>query len=136
MHPALELQARTKRFAIRIMNLCSALATIKGTYPLANQLLRSGTSVAANYRAACRSRSDAEFISKIGVVLEEADETEFWLELLRDGNVVFPGKKLSGLIDEAEQLVKIFSASKRTAQARTKNQKSKIEDQKSRKSEN
>jgi len=134
MHPAIELQGCTKQFAIRIMNLCRTLASINGAHPLANQLLRSGTSVAANYRAACRSRSDAEFIAKIGVVLEEADETEFWLELLRDGKVI-PDTKLSALIDEAEQLVRIFAASNRTAQSHSKNQKSKIENQKSSKSE-
>ncbi len=135
MHPALELQARTKQFAIRIMNLCRMLATIKGTHPLANQVLRSGTSVAANYRAACRARSDADFVSKIGIVLEEADETEFWLELLRDGGVI-SDKKISPLIDEAQQLVRIFAASKKTAQTRTKNQKSKLENQKSKSVEN
>ena len=129
MHPALELQDRTKQFAIRIMNLCRTLSSVRGTYPLGNQVLRSGTAVAANYRAACRSRSDAEFVSKIGIVLEEADETEFWLELLRDGGII-SSKKLLPLIDEAQQLVKIFAASKRTAQVRMKNQKSKIEDQK------
>ncbi len=129
MHPALELQDRTKQFAIRIMNLCRTLSSIKGTYPLGNQVLRSGTAVAANYRAACRARSDAEFVSKLSIVLEEADETEFWLELLRDGEVV-PPKKISPLIDEAQQLVKIFVASKRTVQARMKNQESKIENQK------
>ena len=130
MHPAIELQNRTKAFAIRIMHLCESLADVRRTYPLSNQLLRSGTAVAANYRAACRARSDAEFVSKIGIVLEEADETEFWLELLRDGGVL-TDIKLAPIIDEAEQLVRIFSASKRTAAARAeKNQKSKIKNQK------
>jgi four helix bundle protein len=128
VHPALDLQARTKQFAIRIMNLCRTLSTVKGTYPIGNQVLRSGTAVAANYRAACRSRSDAEFVAKIGIVLEETDETEFWLELLRDGRMV-SDKKISPLLDEAQQLVKIFAASKMTAQTRIKAQKSKIENE-------
>jgi four helix bundle protein len=135
MHPADELQLRTKNFALRIMNVCRTLAETKGTYALGNQLLRSGTSVAANYRAACRSRSDAEFISKLGVVLEEADETEFWLELLRDGGVM-PETKLAPLLDEAQQLIRIFAASKRTTRARVQNQKSEIRNQKSKAHEN
>ena len=130
MHPADELQARTKKFAIRIMKLCRTLASTKGIHALLNQVLRSGTSVAANYRAACRSRSDAEFIAKLGIVLEEADETEFWLELLRDGGVVSEAQ-IAPLIDEAEQLVRIFAASKRTVRRRLENQKSEIENQKS-----
>ena len=129
MHPADELQLRTKTFAITIMQLCRDMAFLRGNYPLSNQLLRSGTAVAANYRAACRARSDAEFAAKIGIVLEEADETEFWLELLRDGNV-FPEKKLAPILDEAQQLVRIFAASKRTICERTKNQKSEIRNQK------
>lgn len=105
------------------------MSSIKGTYPIANQILRSGTAVAANYRAACRARSDAEFAAKIGIVLEEIDETEFWLELLRDGKV-FSEKKLAPVMDEAQQLIRIFAASKRTITERSKNQKSEIRNQK------
>jgi four helix bundle protein len=130
MHPADELQLRTKAFAMRIMKMCQAMSAVKGMYPISNQLLRSGTAVAANYRATCRARSDAEFAAKIGIVLEEIDETEFWLELLRDGDIFSEGK-LAPILDEAQQLVRIFAASKRTVSDRTRNQKSEIRNQKS-----
>ena len=77
-----ELKERTKQFALRVMHLIDALPTTLKARAIANQLIRSGTSVAANYRAACRGRSRAEFIAKIGVVEEEADETALWLELV------------------------------------------------------
>jgi four helix bundle protein len=81
---------------------------------LGKQLLRSGTSIGANYRAAGRSRSKAEFIAKIGIVFEEADETVFWLELLRDGGIM-QAKLLENLISEANELAAIFAAAQRTA---------------------
>jgi four helix bundle protein len=83
---------------------------------MANQLLRSATSIAANYRAAGRSRSRAEFVAKLGVVLEEADETVFWLEMLTDAGVVSK-EKMHDLLGEARQLMLIFSASRRTAKS-------------------
>jgi four helix bundle protein len=83
---------------------------------IGNQILRSATGVAANYRAAGRSRSKAEFLAKIGVVVEEADETVFWLEMLADSGIV-PSKKLENMLDEANQLVAIFAASRRTGRA-------------------
>src|SRR2546430_8506396 len=77
-----ELKVRTKQFALRVLKLIAAVPkTIQGR-AIANQLVRSGTSVAANYRAACRARSKAEFVAKMGVVLEEADETQLWLALI------------------------------------------------------
>jgi len=82
-----ELKARTKEFALLVIRLVDALPnTVKGR-AIANQIMRSATSIAANYRAACRARSRAEFIAKIGVVEEEADETAFWLELMIDSNI-------------------------------------------------
>ena len=81
---------------------------------IANQLLGSGTSVAANYRAVCRARSRAEFLAKIGIVLEEVDESAFWLELLSDAGLV-PASKLVSLLAEANELTAIFNASKNTA---------------------
>src|ERR1700704_3779956 len=82
-----ELKARTKEFALRVIKLVDALPnTVKGR-AIANQIMRSATSVGANYRAACRARSRAEFIAKIGVVEEEADETAFWLELIIDAGI-------------------------------------------------
>jgi four helix bundle protein len=81
---------------------------------ITNQLLRSATSVGANYRAACRARSNADFVSKIGIVLEEADESVYWLELLLDSGLV-PQPKLVDIMREAEELVAIFAASRLTA---------------------
>jgi len=81
---------------------------------IGNQLVRCGTSVGANYRAACRSRSRAEFAAKLGVVAEEADETVYWLELLRDANVLSK-EKLSDLLREADELTAIFTAGRRSS---------------------
>src|SRR3954471_8398422 len=87
MMTAAELKNRTKKFAADIVRLVDDLPnSVKGR-AIANQIIRSGTSVAANYRAACRARSRAEFVAKIGVVEEEADETAFWLELIVEVNL-------------------------------------------------
>jgi len=94
--------------------MSQALPRTREANVINNQILRSATSMAANYRAAGRSRSKAEFVAKIGVVIEEADETAFWLELLADSGIVRP-KKLEQLSNEANQLLSIFSASRRTA---------------------
>ena len=109
-----QLRQRTKQFALRIVTLFQSLPKSDVARTLGRQALRSGTSVAANYRAVCRARSKAEFIAKIGVVLEEADETVFWLELLIEAEVV-PKSKLEGLLAETGELVRIFSASRQTA---------------------
>ena len=112
-----ELKRRTKTFAIRIIRLVEALPNTSTARVIGNQLLRSGTSVGANYRAACRARSQAEFISKIGVVVEEADESVYWLELLIEA-AVLPPTKVQDLLDEANELTAIFVASGRTAKER------------------
>src|SRR5689334_4860952 len=91
------LKGRTQQFAIRIVAVVRSLPTSRGGNVIGTQLLRSGTAVAANCRAACRAGSRAEFISKISIVVEEADETVFWLELLADTKVV-PRDKLSPLL--------------------------------------
>src|SRR5215211_7681179 len=105
-----ELKKRTKQFALRVMRLVDALPkSIKGR-ALASQMVRSGTSVAANYRAACRGRSRAEFIAKIGLVEEEADETALWLELVISDELLSK-KKVQPLLDEANELVAIMAAS-------------------------
>ena len=105
-----ELKERTKQFALRVMRLVDALPkSIKGR-ALASQMVRSGTSVAANYRAACRGRSRAEFIAKIGLVEEEADETALWLELVISDELLSK-KKVQPLLDEANELVAIMAAS-------------------------
>jgi four helix bundle protein len=105
-----ELKERTKQFALRIMHLVDALPTTPKGRAIASQLVRSGTSVAANYRAACRGRSHAEFISKIGVAEEEADETALWLELIFNDKLL-PGKKVAPLLKEANELTAIMAAS-------------------------
>src|SRR5438067_10036277 len=94
-----ELRARTKKFALRIIRLFRSLPRATEAQILGRQVLRSGTSVAANYRAVCRARSRPEFISKIGTVVEEADETVFWLELLVDAKIV-PDGRLQPLLVE------------------------------------
>jgi len=108
------LQSRTKQFAIRIVKLFRSLPRTEEARVIGKQVLRSGTSVAANYRAVCRARSKAEFIAKVGVVVEEADETVFWLELLSETGIVEP-RKLGELLLEANELLAIFAASQRTA---------------------
>ena len=111
---ARELQARTKVFAVRIIQAFCALPKTEEARVIGRQFLRSGTSVAANYRAACRARSAADFISKISVVTEEADETLFWLELLVDARLV-TRNTLEPLMIECDELLRIFAASLATA---------------------
>ena len=109
-----EPKARTRRFAVRIVRLFRALPKTDEARVLGKQVLRSGTSVGANYRAACRARSKAEFTAKMGLVVEECDETVFWLELLIETGIVRAGK-LDELLREANELLAIFAASQRTA---------------------
>lgn len=112
-----ELRQRTKQFALRVIRLFRALPKTEEARVLGKQVLRSGTAVAANYRSACRARSRADFISKIGITVEEADETAFWLELLIDAGIVRRGR-LEKLQAEANELVRIFAASGTTAKGR------------------
>jgi four helix bundle protein len=114
MKKSAELQSRTKRFALRILVLIDRLPNTIGGRVLANQLARSATSVGANYRAACRARSRGEFASKLGIVAEEADESLYWLELIRDGNFMAE-KNVGSLLAEADELTAIFTAGRRSA---------------------
>jgi four helix bundle protein len=107
---AAELKQRTKQFALRIMRLVDALPNTPKGREIASQLVRSATSVAANYRAACRGRSKAEFVAKVGLVEEEADETVLWLELIIEDNLL-PEKKVRALLNEANELTAIMAAS-------------------------
>jgi len=107
------LKERTKRFAIRIVAVSRSLPRSREADVVGKQLLRSGTAVAANYRAVCRARSKAEFISKMSIVVEEADETVFWIELLADTGLV-RAQKLTLLLKEANELLAICAASLRT----------------------
>jgi four helix bundle protein len=109
-----ELKARTKPFAINVVGFVEGLNRNTTVDVLGKQLIRSATSVAANYRSACRSRSKAEFASKIGIVEEEADETLFWLEMLI-GCKKSTSEAVKPMMDEAEQLLRIFAASHITA---------------------
>jgi four helix bundle protein len=109
-----ELKARTKEFALRVIRLVDVLPnSVKGR-AIANQIMRSATSVAANYRAACRARSRAEFIAKIGFVEEEADETAFWLELIVESGI-HSNEQIDPLLKEAGELVAIMAASRKSA---------------------
>jgi len=121
-----DLIDRTKKFALRIIKLVGALPrTIEGR-SIAGQLMRSGTSVAANYRAACRARSKAEFIAKLGTVEEEADESAFWLDLIIDSSLI-DERKVRPLLNEASELVAIMASSKKTAtKSQVANRKSQI----------
>ena len=108
-----ELRERIKKFALRIIRMSEVLPNTRVANVIANQILRSATGITANYRAAGRSRSKAEFIAKIGVVVEEADETLCWLEFLAESNIL-PAAKLEDLFTEANELVAIFVASRKT----------------------
>jgi four helix bundle protein len=115
----LELKAQTKQFALRILKLVAALPKNIEGRAVASQLVRCGTSVAANYRAACRARSKAEFVAKMGIVLEEADETQLWLELIVEGKLL-PSDQIQSLLREANELVAIFVTSRKSASANLK----------------
>jgi four helix bundle protein len=108
-HPAADLKDRTRKFALRVVKVVRSLPPTAEGRMIGNQLLRAGTSVAANYRAVCRARSRAEFLAKLGIVIEEADETSFWLEFLVDTSLVKQAR-MKDLISEANQLVAIFNA--------------------------
>jgi len=122
-----EMLQRTKKFALRIMKVVDALPKTPAGRAIGNQLVRAGTSVPANYRAACRGRSKAEFIAKLGIVEEEADESALWLELIIEGGLL-KETLVGDLHREAGEITAIMSASKMTARARSQiaNRKSKI----------
>jgi four helix bundle protein len=108
-----ELKKHTKQFALRVMKLVDALPRSLSGRAVGNQLVRSGTAVGANYRAACRARSRREFLSRLGVVEEEADESGYWLELIADGALLKP-RQIGALLQEAGELTRIFAASIKT----------------------
>jgi len=110
---SVELKARTKQFALRVMKLVGALPRTAIGRAIGSQLVRSGTSVGANYRAACRARSKAEFSAKLGTVAEEADETCFWLDLIIEGELLAT-KRVAALLEESNALTAIFTSGVRT----------------------
>jgi four helix bundle protein len=109
-----ELRDRTKAFALRVIRLFRSLPYKTDTQVLGKQLLRCGTSVAANYRAVCRARSKAEFIARLGIAAEEADEAVLWLELLIESGIL-KSEMTVGLLKEARELAAILTASRQTA---------------------
>ena len=111
-----ELKARTRKFAIEALNLIDQLPNRKSAHIIGNQLGRSASSVAANYRAACRARSHSEFIAKIGIVEEEADESCFWIGIIPETNNS-NRERIELLLTEAQELTAIFTAASKTAKA-------------------
>ena len=113
-----EMNKRTKQFALRIIRLSAALPKTREADVIGRQVLKSGTSIGANYREAVRASSRRHFITNLEICLREGDETVYWLELLGEGGVVTE-KRLSGLIDECNQLVAILTATVRTAKRKS-----------------
>ena len=109
-----ELKKRTKQFALRILKLVAALPNTLAGRAIGGQLVRSGTSVGANYRAACRGRSKAEFVAKMGTCEEEADESAFWMEVIIEGELLKP-QLVKPLLNEANELTRIFAQSRISA---------------------
>ena len=109
-----ELKARTKQFALQVMQLIDRLPNTTKGRVVANQLMKAATSVGANYRAACRGRSQAEFISKLSIVLEESDECCYWLELIMEGELI-SAEQVVDLYREANEITAIMTASHKTA---------------------
>ena len=113
-----ELKERTKSFALRILKLVESLPQTIAGREFSKQIFRSGTSVSSNYRAACRAKSKKDFLYKLQVVLEEADETLNWMELIVESGTM-PKEKLKDLMDEANQLIAIFTKSIKTVKSNT-----------------
>jgi four helix bundle protein len=112
-----ELKSRTKALALRVMKMVEHLpSTVQGR-TIGAQIMRSATSVAANYRAACRARSHPEFIAKLGIVLEEIDETMLWLELIIEGGLL-PATRVQPLLKESDELTAIIFSAQRSARKR------------------
>ncbi len=128
-----ELKKRTKQFGLRCIKVVDALPNSRVADVLGRQLLRSATSVGANYRSACRGRSKPDFISKVGIAIEEADESLYWLEMIVEAGLLLE-EKLGDLMKEANEIIAILTASSQTAQrnlqSKIGNQKSKIRNSK------
>jgi four helix bundle protein len=114
-----DLKKRTKQFALRVMKLVAVLPNNLAGRAVGGQLIRAGTSVASNYRAACKGRSKAEFVAKLGIVEEEADESAFWLELIIEGSLLKAGL-VQPLLDEANELTRIMASSRITARSKSR----------------
>jgi four helix bundle protein len=119
-----ELRTRTKAFALRVVQAFRRLPRSEEARVIGRQLLRAGTGVGANYRAVCRPRSDADFIAKLGIAIEECDEAAFWLEVLIDSGIV-SGRVVGPLLREADELTRIFVASRETVRRRLRSRRAK-----------
>lgn len=117
-----ELKARTKKFAHACVKLAMDFPNSKLGNHLEGQLIRSATSVAANYRAACIAQSPKSFIAKLSIVIEEVDESNFWLVFAKDESLINPSSKFDALIQESKELTAIFIASRKTLQSHLNNQ--------------
>jgi four helix bundle protein len=115
-----EMKARTRAFALRIIRLAESLPNTPTANAIRNQMLRCGSSVGANYRAACRGKSKPDFVSKMGIVEEEADETIYWIELLIDAGIV-KHSRVADLLEEADAILSITVSSIKTAKGLGKN---------------
>lgn len=116
MNPG-EFKIRTKKLALKVIRIVGSLPKSEEARIIGRQLLRCGTSVGANYRSACLARSNADFIAKMGIVQEEADEAMYWMELLQEANI-FNGKSLNEAYDECHQILSMVIASIKTARSR------------------
>ena len=125
-----DLKQRTKKFALRVLKLVDALPNSTQGRVVGNQLVRAGTAVGSNYRAACRGRSRAEFVAKLGTVEEEADETAFWLELIIEGSLL-KRQLVEPLLNEANELTRIMASSRITAKLNANSGRMKIDNRQS-----
>ena len=120
----IDLKIRTKQFAVDTIRFINELPKSKANDVISYQIIKSSTSVAANYRAALRGRSTAEFVSKVNIVLEESDESNFWYEIIQETNETIDTLKLKQLLNESNELTAIFASSLKTARNNIKNAKS------------
>lgn len=119
-----DLKIRTKQFAIDTIRFINELPKSKANDVISYQIIKSSTSVAANYRAALRGRSSAEFVSKLNIVLEESDESQFWFEMIEETSAIGNSENLKKLLNESNELTAIFASSLKTARNNIKNTKS------------
>ena len=113
-----DLRKRTKLFGLRIIRMAETLPRTSPSFVIGRQLIRSGTSVGANYRAACRARSRAEFIAKLGIVEEECDESLYWMEMLVESGLV-SSEKVKEVMKEGTEILAVIVASRKTAKSRS-----------------
>lgn len=120
-----ELQQRTKKFHVDVIKICEGFPKNAAGFETAKQVIRSAGSVGANYRASVRAKSAADFVYKIEIVLEEADESHYWLEVVKEAGLLQGGEELDRLIKEANELTAIFAATSRTSKAKLNQSKNK-----------